>query len=203
MDERTLARFESKYSVPIGTGCWIWHGGRHELGYGRFWSGSSVVPSHRISYEHYRGPIPNGLEIDHLCRVHSCVNPWHLEPVTHTENVRRGDSRIASSLRGEAITHCKHGHVLDGQNTYLSFGSRQCRACKRKRKTMYRRRDNPNGTIGKGSFNAQKTHCPKGHAYNEDNVFLKKKKNGTVSRECRACWKLYELSRSNKSKDAA
>ncbi|WP_338185886.1 HNH endonuclease signature motif containing protein [Jatrophihabitans sp.] len=74
--------------------CWTWTGVRHRTrGYGRFYvggRGGRYVQAHRWSYEHFVGPIPDGLEIDHLCAVTSCVNPAHLEAVTPDENKRRG-----------------------------------------------------------------------------------------------------------------
>lgn len=70
--------------------CWIWQLVRHrKTGYGQVRDGDRKVYAHRQMYEQARGPVPPGLELDHLCRVHACVNPDHLEPVTRQENVRR------------------------------------------------------------------------------------------------------------------
>ena len=81
--------------------------------------------AHRAAYEAAYGPIPEGLEIDHLCCVKSCVNPEHLEAVTHGENNRRAWER-----RGKP-THCKHGHEFTPENTLInSRGYRGCRRCK-------------------------------------------------------------------------
>ena len=74
--------------VPIA-GCWVWMAGVTNLGYGRFTVNGAITSAHRYSWELLRGPIPVGLEIDHLCRVRCCVNPQHLEPVTSQENSRR------------------------------------------------------------------------------------------------------------------
>lgn len=71
-------------------GCWIWQHAIGDDGYGRIWNGRIMARAHRVYYERLVGPVPLGLELDHLCRVRSCVNPNHLEPVTHGENVRRG-----------------------------------------------------------------------------------------------------------------
>lgn len=81
--------------------CWLWTGGLSENGYGLFWSGVSVVRAHRWAYEHLTEEIPDGYEVDHLCRVRHCVNPHHLEPVTRQVNVQRGahvrrDLRVAA-----------------------------------------------------------------------------------------------------------
>lgn len=87
---KTIAeRSTGKYI--IGEGCWEWTGSKDLNGYGRLngGAGRSPVPAHRAVYEALVGPIPDGLEIDHICFNHGCVNPAHLEPVTHSENMRR------------------------------------------------------------------------------------------------------------------
>jgi len=87
-------------------GCWLWLGALKANGYGQITTGSKRDGSqtkrytHRVAYEHFRGPIAEGLTIDHLCRVRRCANPWHLEPVTHAENCARGDG--GSNNRGRA-----------------------------------------------------------------------------------------------------
>ena len=106
------------------SGCWPWLGGCNSLGYGQFWDRVRVVLAHRFSYEYSNGTIPTELEIDHLCRNRKCVNPNHLEPVTHKENMKRG-------LQG-TVTQCPHGHSYDETNTYVTpNGNRKCRTCKR------------------------------------------------------------------------
>lgn len=82
-------RYQPGYRVDPDTGCWIWTGLRSTAGYGR--TGPSTF-AHREYYEKANGPIPDGLSLDHLCRTPACVNPDHLEPVTHAENLRRGNS---------------------------------------------------------------------------------------------------------------
>lgn len=78
-------------------------------------------------YELYKGAIPEGLQIDHLCRVRRCINPDHLEAVTRHENILRGESVIAKLARK---THCSKGHPFDAQNTYQRLtGGRDCKAC--------------------------------------------------------------------------
>lgn len=95
-------------------------------GYARLCWNAKKVYAHRIAYQLLVGPIPEGMQLDHLCRNRRCVNPDHLEPVTHAENVRRGLS--GAYLR--ARTHCPKGHPYDQANTYVSnSGSRNCRAC--------------------------------------------------------------------------
>lgn len=108
--------------------CWLWTGSASR-GYGAFTVsvGRTGVSAYRYAYELLVGPIPNGLELDHLCRVRQCVNPAHLEPVTHRENLMRGATIIAKHA---AQTHCLHGHPFDEANTYTKRGARECRACR-------------------------------------------------------------------------
>lgn len=121
--------------------CWVWTGAVKETGYGCFIDhGNHMVRAHRFAYESMRGPIPEGLDLDHLCHVRDsscaggtsclhrrCVNPSHLEPVTHRENLLRGLSPSADNARK---TTCKNGHPYDIQNTYYKLnGGRSCRAC--------------------------------------------------------------------------
>lgn len=112
--------------------CWIWTGRRAGSGspYGNITTGRTAsVYAHRFSYELHRGEIPDGLEIDHLCFNTLCVNPDHLEAVTHRENMRRGRHFIGEKARQ---THCVNGHPFDEQNTRRrKNGTRQCRACAR------------------------------------------------------------------------
>lgn len=79
-----------EYKVDNNTGCWVWLGSMYDRGYGRKKVSGKYVLAHKLYYEKYNGSVPEGLEIDHLCRNHSCVNPNHLEAVTHIENVGRG-----------------------------------------------------------------------------------------------------------------
>ena len=113
--------------------CWMWTGATGER-YGRFYVGRDGGKArwrgaHRVVYEALVGPVPSGLELDHLCRNRLCVNPIHLEPVTHQENCRRG--RVGKYLSER--THCKHGHPFSGDNLIvLGAGlGRRCRACRR------------------------------------------------------------------------
>lgn len=121
--------------VPVTeSGCWIWMGEvTKSHGYGVISVMINWVRTrdyaHRVFYELYKGPIPEGLIIDHLCRVRSCCNPDHLEPVTIAENVRRGES---VSARYSKRTHCKHGHLFSDDNLLKCTTRptvRICRAC--------------------------------------------------------------------------
>lgn len=116
--------------------CWIWR--RTTKGkYGQAWDPATkrMRVAHRVVYERLVGPVPDGLELDHLCREQHCVNPDHLEPVTHQENVRRGFAGAVA----RAKTHCMRGHLLAGENVrFRQNGTRQCRACQNERARVQR-----------------------------------------------------------------
>lgn len=129
--DRLMARVGEPDAV---SGCWPWLGGKEgKYGYGLFhierggrWTSTSA---HRVAFEVFVGPIPDGWQADHLCRNPGCVNPKHLEPVTQQENLRR---------RREAKTHCIHGHAYTPENTRLlitkdGYDHRMCRTCEVKR----------------------------------------------------------------------
>jgi hypothetical protein len=105
--------------TKTGDGCWLWRG-TLVGGYGQFWDQGRKGYAARWAYEHWRGPVPAGLTIDHLCRIRACVNPWHLEPVTLAENISR-----AVAFR-EPRTRCRRGHKY-----YVTplTGLRYCRTC--------------------------------------------------------------------------
>ena len=116
-------------------GCWLWQGGLTYQGYGRVYVNNRDLRAHRFAYELLIGEVPEGLVLDHLCRVRNCVNPAHLEPVTDRVNALRGIGPAASLA---AATHCQRGHELSGNNLLLeprpnrSIGvQRRCRTCRR------------------------------------------------------------------------
>ena len=124
-----LERFEEKFTRTPAPGCWIWTAAKNPLGYGNFVvkSRKEWVNAHRMAWKLYRGEIPEGLELDHKCRNPSCVNPDHLEPVTHRENLLRGVGPIPTKA---AQTHCFRGHELSADNLLKNKrGFRLCRAC--------------------------------------------------------------------------
>lgn len=129
-----LERFLSKFVQ--GEGCWLWTGRLDGGGYGDFWHSGRYSKAHRYSYEVLVGPIPDGMQLDHLCRTRHCVRPDHLEPVTQAENIRRGVNHE------RAKTHCSKGHTYDEANTYLAphRTMRNCRTCNREAQRRARAR---------------------------------------------------------------
>lgn len=124
-DKTPEERFFEKVDGVDPLGCWVWAGAKDQNGYGAFRAtGRRTVRAHRWSYAFLRGDIPNGLQLDHLCRVRACVNPWHLEPVSGRENVLRGEAPSAIAARANT---CYRGHV--GQRS----ASGDCLPCKQAR----------------------------------------------------------------------
>ena len=109
------------------SGCWVWTKGQVN-GYGRIRVNGRSTYVHRLVYELFVGPIPEGLILDHLCRVRPCCNPYHLQPVTNKENILRGESPPAQQARK---THCCNGHELSGKNVkeYAGTHRRICQMC--------------------------------------------------------------------------
>lgn len=131
LQKKTAVEWFLQTIEPDGE-CVRWTGYIHpETGYGM--TGGNMA--HRRSYQLFVGPIPQGLVIDHLCRNRWCVNPAHLEPVTHRVNLLRGDTQ---TRRHAEQTHCVHGHPFDAANTYRWRGSRVCRTCRRLREAARR-----------------------------------------------------------------
>lgn len=130
MSTTTLDRFNDRWALDHNW-CWTWVGHRTAEGYGVLRVGQKRRPAHRISYEHFFGPIPEGLVIDHLCRNRACVNPEHLEAVPNAVNVDRG---IGITARASRQTHCKRNHEFTPENTRISpKGKRECRTCGREK----------------------------------------------------------------------
>lgn len=126
--------------IMLPDGCWLWTALINpRTGYAQFHPNRTPVLAHRWAYEVIRGdPIPVDMEIDHLCRVRHCVNPDHMELVTHRENQWRGNGPTGINHRK---THCKRGHPFDDENTYYHelSGQRSCRACHAMRERRRRR----------------------------------------------------------------
>ena len=137
IDGDALIRHMIGRTVMVGE-CWIWQGRINNRGYPVSGSRINGRPyAHRLMYELLRGPIPDGLTIDHLCRTPKCINPSHLEPVTMKENTHRG---ISSAVTYMERTHCSNGHEYNESNTLYRTdgGGRRCRTCDRdKKKAAY------------------------------------------------------------------
>lgn len=116
------------YVVDAGTGCWVWQRSVTRGGYGHLRESGRMQYAHRLYYERLRGPIPAGLQLDHLCRNPRCVNPEHLEPVTSQENTLRGNTIAA---RRKAQSQCIRGHPFTEANTIARGRNRACRKCQR------------------------------------------------------------------------
>jgi hypothetical protein len=130
MNERTpFQRFWAKVHIHLVTGCWEWQGGHNQYGYGCFaLTHEKNALAHRYAYETFVEPIPDGLQIDHLCRNRNCVNPRHMEPVGLRENLVRGER--SNQYKGR--THCRAGHEYTPENTRINpHGIRLCRTCHR------------------------------------------------------------------------
>jgi len=125
-------RFWPKVAAANEDGCLIWTGAKTTQGYGSISLGGhqgKTIEAHRWAYEQGKGPVPEGLELDHLCRNRLCVEVTHMEAVTHQENVLRGEAPPAQQARQES---CIHGHLFDKGNTYIRpDGKRHCRTCGR------------------------------------------------------------------------
>ena len=134
-----LDRFWASISPEPNTGCWLWLGylspgasKNKNMGYGQFQVQNRRMPAHRFSYETFVGPVQEGLEIDHKCKLPCCVNPDHLEAVTHHENMRRSGAMFKAAAVHKAKTHCPRGHAYAGDNVFInSSGGRSCRECVR------------------------------------------------------------------------
>lgn len=169
------------------SGCWeyaktsrAWNDGYRQISVGTNAEGRAVMKyAHRVSYELHIGPIPEGMQLDHLCKNRCCVNPDHLEPVTPRENLMR--SADTHAARNIAKTHCPQGHPYDADNTGINKrGGRYCKTCNSAQVlARYHRNKQPNrGKPG------DRTECPKGHPYTPENTYIKP---ATGNRECRTC----------------
>lgn len=125
------SRFLLRIEACRTDGCWIWDRSLQGDGYGYFHrtNGGSTY-AHIVSWERVNGPVPEGMELDHLCREPRCFNPEHLEAVSHQVNVLRG---VGVAARRATQTHCVAGHEFTEENTYILSGYRNCRTCHKRR----------------------------------------------------------------------
>ena len=140
--ESRLPSFWARVSPEPNSGCWLWDGGWHSNGYGAFYDGQRSGMAHRFAYRCFVGEIPDGLQLDHKCRVRCCVNPDHLQLVTSGQNTMLGFGPTAVNHRKDT---CNHGHLLTPENVRISMRDgrprRHCRTCARRHKKKdYRRK---------------------------------------------------------------
>ena len=139
-DARIAPTLEQRFwaKVEKTDTCWNWTGAISSVGYGRLSVNEYPRYAHRISYEMHVGPIPAGMQVDHLCRNRACVNPAHLEVVSQRENIIRGTSPAAKAAHRRT---CLRGHLLTAETTYITRqGARVCRKCRREWGSAYRAR---------------------------------------------------------------
>lgn len=151
MSRSLRERFEAKVDRRGLNDCHPWTASTGSHGYGQIRDGRTVKPAHRVAWELYVGPIPDGQEVDHVhergCTTKLCVNLAHLELVTKLENVRRqqaagrmnsAPARLVSAARRRARTHCRNGHPYLPENTHIrTSGARLCLTCKRESNRRY------------------------------------------------------------------
>jgi hypothetical protein len=134
-------RFDSKWIPEPNSGCWIWIAHVDHKGYGKFSIGYENMMAHRFSFTRVNGCIPDGMLLDHICRVRSCVNPDHLRVVTPRENTTKNS--LGPTARNAAKTHCNNGHEFTPENTHTfyvnGFLCRRCRECARQADLRYRK----------------------------------------------------------------
>ena len=134
---KKVLEFKRKSRLDHKTGCWVWCGAKGPRGYGHFSFKGRQWRALRLAVIFDGREIPVGMEVDHICRNHSCVNPAHLEIVTHTVNVRRGLAGEVNGGRNRAKTHCPYGHPYEGENLIITKRKngrqqRKCRECARR-----------------------------------------------------------------------
>lgn len=186
--ERWLAKVDKAGPVPairpdLGP-CWLWTGSLDRKGYGQFdvldGEGHKNHRAHRWGYQRLVRTLADDETLDHLCRVHACVRPTHLDPVPHAVNVERGEAGRHNAEK----THCPAGHEFTEANTYLVEPERDwraCRECRRNTTRIAQRRSR--GTADDAVHNSDKTHCKNGHEFTTDNTRIRP----SGGRECKEC----------------
>lgn len=184
----TVDTFWERVAKTTTLDCWLWLGttSKKKTGpYGSFCFKGKVFPAHRFAYEITRGPIPGKCVLDHLCRNPQCVNPDHLEPVSNTENLLRGFFK--NGLPRRSATHCKRGHSLAGDNLSTQ-GQGKFRRCKKCSDDWFSQRYQKLKEKTKNNHSPQKmkTHCKKGHLFDEENTRISSKSRKRTCRKCHA-----------------
>jgi hypothetical protein len=133
-----LDRLFDRIAFEPNSGCWLWEGCLSAGTYGSMLFDGRMQKTHRVAYQLFVGPVPEGMDLDHLCRTRICCNPDHLEPVTRAENLRRSPLMDRNSMR----THCIRGHEFTPENTMTRpNGWRTCRECMRNHIRAWRARN--------------------------------------------------------------
>jgi hypothetical protein len=127
-----VTRFNDK--VEKTSSCWVWKNAKDKDGYGIFWDQTKIIKAHRFSYQLFKDKIPQGLQINHLCKNTSCVNPNHLEVVSCRENLMKGDTIAKQNAEK---THCKRGHEFNNKNTRFFKNERYCLPCHQELQRQY------------------------------------------------------------------
>lgn len=198
-DPRLPERFRVKFTVqdiprPEGVEgpCWIWHGatgGDDRRGfYGKSYYQQRILGSHVMAYRILAGDIPDKYELDHLCRNTLCCNPAHLEPVTHYENLRRGNTQVAVA---DKRTHSKNGHLLSEDNIRRhGKNGRVCRQC-----SMDNSREWKLAHPKQKKEKPPRTHCKHGHLWIPENIYLH-----DGAHYCKECMKVQRLKQQEKQR---
>jgi len=131
-----IQNFERKIEFDLLTFCWNWTGHIIRKGYGYFHFDNKNGLAHRFAYKYWKGEIPKGLEIDHLCNNKKCVNPTHLEAVSHAENMRRAILPKGIYSSEGKKTHCPSGHEYNEKNTRIYRNIRYCIVCSKNRRGL-------------------------------------------------------------------
>ncbi len=124
-----LAVFDASYEIDSKSGCWLWRGRMTPNGYGKFYANGRNQVAHRYSWQRQHGPIPDGVQMDHVCRVRNCVNPSHLRMTDVRGNLFAPGTEAPAAINA-AKTHCLRGHAFTPENTLVQKGKRQCRSCR-------------------------------------------------------------------------
>jgi len=163
----------SRVDIQNWDECWPWIAGCDDKGYGQFRVEEKIRKAYAVIYELMVGPVPSGLELDHLCRNRLCVNPNHLEAVTHQQNLLRSPTAICAVNARK--THCVRGHAFDEANTIRRGTTRECRACKACRYQL----------SGASPGRPRCERCNRGHEMAGKNL-LKRKDGGRECKQCKA-----------------